>query len=144
MASNMLSIVALSLAFIMLPNAYHASADPGTMQAANGTNIMNGNGTANTMLNGTRMVTDSKMCLASVDRCVMVKMMHLSPKIQLEAGIGALDVTCNTGFQLVLKATDASPACVTSSTAAELVARGWALGQDQMTKIKMMYESSSQ
>ena len=89
---------------------------------------------------GIRMVTDSKMCLASVDRCVMVKKLNQSPRIQLSAGIGALDVSCKDGFQLVLKATDNSPACVRASTLDELVKSGWALSQDAMIKVKMMYE----
>ncbi|GEM_PF-2672022 len=100
-----------------------------------------GNGT---FLNGTRMVTDSKICLASVDRCAMVRMMHLPPRIQMEAGIGALDVECGQGFQLVLKALDASPACVTPSTASDLVARGWALGQGEFANIRAAFDDRGQ
>lgn len=36
-------------------------------------------------VNGTRLVTDSKMCLAKVDLCVMVKMMHAAPMKQINA-----------------------------------------------------------
>ncbi len=138
-------VTLLTLVLVIFSNMYYATAYSGTISIMpNSTSTMNETITEITMLNGTRMVTDSKMCLASVDRCVMVKMMHLPPKIQMEAGIGALDVACNSGFQLILKATDATPACVTPSTAAELILRGWALGQDELTKIKMMYEPNRQ
>lgn len=94
--------------------------------------------------NGTRMVSDSKMCLAGVDTCVMIKMLHASPIKQMNVGIGALDVSCKTDFQLVLKTTNNLPACVSSSTANELVKRGWALSQDAMMKEKLMFEPNSQ
>ena len=95
-------------------------------------------------MNGTRMVSDSKMCLAGVDRCVMVKMLHLAPIKQMNAGIGALDVSCSTDFQLVLKTTNNLPACVSPLTASELVKRGWALSQDAMMREKMMFEPNNQ
>jgi len=95
-------------------------------------------------LNGTRMVSDSKMCLAGVDRCVMVKMLHLPPIKQMNVGIGALDVSCKADFQLILKTINNLPACVSPSTANELVKRGWALSQDAMMKEKMMFEPNSQ
>lgn len=96
------------------------------------------------MMNGVRMVTDSKMCLASVDRCVMVKMMYQSPMIQLDVGIGALDVSCKSGYQLVLKATNNFPACVKPSTETELIKRGWAMSQEAMMKEKVQYEPNGQ
>jgi hypothetical protein len=94
--------------------------------------------------NGTRMVSDSKMCLAGLDTCVMVKMLHASPVKQMNVGIGALDVSCKTDFQLVLKTSNNLPACVSSSTANELVKRGWALSQDAIMKEKLMFEPNSQ
>ena len=93
---------------------------------------------------GTRMVSDSKMCLAGVDTCVMIKMLHAPPLKQMNVGIGALDVSCKTYFQLVLKTTSNLPACVSSDTANELVKRGWALSSDAMMKIKLMFEPNSQ
>ena len=93
---------------------------------------------------GTRMVSDSKMCLAGVDRCVMIKMFHAPPLKQMNVGIGALDVSCKADFQLVLKTTNNLPACVSSSTANELVKRGWALNPDAMMKVKLMFEPNSQ
>src|SRR5260370_5580228 len=95
-------------------------------------------------MNGTRMVSDSKMCLAGVDRCVMIKMLHAPPLKQMNVGIGALDVSCKADFQLVLKTIDNLPACVSSSTANELVKRGWALSQDAMMKEKLMFEPNSE
>jgi hypothetical protein len=94
--------------------------------------------------NGTRMVSDSKMCLAGVDTCVMIKMLHAPPLKQMNVGIGALDVSCKVDFQLVLKTTNNLPACVSSSTANELVKRGWALSSDAMMKEKLMFEPNSQ
>lgn len=49
-----------------------------------------------------------------------------SPRVQAEQGVSIQDIKCVEGLQLVLKAEDHSPACVTSSTAQKLVARGWA------------------
>ena len=94
--------------------------------------------------NGTRMVTDSKMCLAGVDTCVMAKIMHRPPIDQMKVGIGALDISCKPDFQLVLKASNNLPACVNPSTANELVKRGWALSQDAMMREKMMLEPNGQ
>ncbi len=49
-----------------------------------------------------------------------------SPLNQFKSGVNSSDVKCNSGFQLVIKAVDDSPACVTSQTAQKLVERGWA------------------
>ena len=94
--------------------------------------------------NGTRMVSDSKMCLAGVDTCVMIKIIHAPPLKQMNVGIGALDVSCKPDFQLVLKTTNNLPACVSSTTADELVKRGWALSPDAMMKEKSMFEPNGQ
>ncbi len=91
----------------------------------------------------TRLVTDSKMCLAKVDLCVMVKKLHIAPIKQVSAGIGALDVACKPDYQLVLKATNNMPSCVKPSDAQELVKRGWALSQDDITKLRMTYEPNT-
>jgi hypothetical protein len=93
--------------------------------------------------NGTRIVSDSRMCLAGVDTCVMAKMRHAPPIKQMEVGIGALDISCQADFQLVLKAINNMPACVSPSTVNELVKRGWALSQDAMMKEKMMFEPNN-
>jgi hypothetical protein len=54
----------------------------------------------------------------------------LSPKKQTDQGVPPLGVICKFGFQLVLKASDGSPACVNPSSVDKLVARGWAQSQD--------------
>ena len=48
------------------------------------------------------------------------------PLKQFKSGIKAQDVKCNTGFELVIKSTDGSPACVKPDTASKLVELGWA------------------
>ncbi len=50
-----------------------------------------------------------------------------SPLMQVKHGVLIQDIKCMEGMQLILKADDDSPACVTSSTATELVTRGWAM-----------------
>jgi hypothetical protein len=50
----------------------------------------------------------------------------LDPLKQFQSGISAKDVQCQSGFSLVLKASDGSPACVHSSSVQILIQRGWA------------------
>ena len=50
----------------------------------------------------------------------------LSPLKQFKSGISAQQVECNVGFELIIKATDNSPACVSHSSASVLINRGWA------------------
>ena len=49
----------------------------------------------------------------------------LPPLDQLKSGVMVQDIQCIEGMQLVLKAEDNSPACVTPATAQELVKWGW-------------------
>ncbi len=49
-----------------------------------------------------------------------------SPLEQIKSGISPNNVVCKEEFQLVIKAEDGSPACVTSDTAQKLIERGWA------------------
>jgi hypothetical protein len=56
-----------------------------------------------------------------------------SPLKQFNSGINPNDVKCNSGFQLIIKAKDGSPACVTPQTAQKLVERGWAKSISQTT-----------
>ena len=53
----------------------------------------------------------------------------LSPLKQFKSGTSAQQVECNTGLELILKATDNSPACVSHSSASVLIHRGWALAR---------------
>ena len=50
-----------------------------------------------------------------------------SPLKQFRSGIAANDVTCWQGFQLIFKAEDGSPACVTHDTAQNLLKYEWAM-----------------
>lgn len=51
----------------------------------------------------------------------------LSPLKQFKSGTSAQQVECNAGFELIIKATDNSPACVSHSSASVLIQRGWAI-----------------
>ncbi|NHH97481.1 hypothetical protein DYY66_0867 [Candidatus Nitrosotalea sp. FS] len=57
----------------------------------------------------------------------------LSPLKQIKSGIMIQDIQCIEGMQLVLKAEDNSPACVTDTTAQVLVMRGWAVNPSIQT-----------
>ena len=51
----------------------------------------------------------------------------LSPLKQFKSGTTAQQIVCNTGLELVIKAEDNSPACVSHSGASVLMERGWAI-----------------
>ena len=53
----------------------------------------------------------------------------MSPLKQFKSGVSAKAVTCESGYSLVIKAEDGSPACVHSSTVQVLILRGWATTQ---------------
>ena len=48
-----------------------------------------------------------------------------SPLKQLKSGVTAQTVQCNTGYELILKSEDGSPACMKPSTAKILIEREW-------------------
>lgn len=48
-----------------------------------------------------------------------------SPKEQLQAGIESAKVICREGYELLLKASDASPSCIKESHIEKLIERGW-------------------
>jgi len=50
----------------------------------------------------------------------------ISPRNQIAIGISPDSVICREGLELIFKATNGSPACVTSETLIKLVQRGWA------------------
>ena|SRR5438309_5161520 len=66
------------------------------------------------------------------------------PLKQIKHGILAHDVKCKTGFMLILKSVDGSPACVKVSSAIVLVMRGWAMSEDSMMKIMNQNMTSMQ
>lgn len=49
----------------------------------------------------------------------------LPPLQQFRSGTPANKISCEEGFQLIIKAEDGSPACVSSGTYSLLVERGW-------------------
>jgi len=53
----------------------------------------------------------------------------LSPLKQFKSGIAPSNIQCKTDFELIFKAEDGSPACVTPTNAEKLISRGWAKGQ---------------
>lgn len=57
-----------------------------------------------------------------------------SPLKQVKHGVLAHDVKCKTGFTLILKSTDGSPACVKISTVSVFVMRGWAMSENSTMK----------
>ena len=56
----------------------------------------------------------------------------IAPKKQLMSGVDVHEIQCNDGYDLVLKATDWSPACCKSSSVDQLIQRGWAADHDIM------------
>ena len=50
-----------------------------------------------------------------------------TPLQQIKKGVSFQDVRCKAGLELIYKATDGSPACVSILTKDKLVYRGWAL-----------------
>jgi thiol-disulfide isomerase/thioredoxin len=66
------------------------------------------------------------------------------PLKQIKHGVLAHDVKCKTGFTLILKSSDRSPACVKISSASVLVMRGWAMSGDSMMKIMNQNMTSMQ
>ena len=57
----------------------------------------------------------------------------MSPLKQFKSGINAQQVQCKTGLELVIKAENNSPACVSHSSASALMARGWAIASTTQT-----------
>lgn len=55
-----------------------------------------------------------------------------TPRAQVEGGVSASDVICKSDLELVLKAKNGMPACVSPSTAMKLIERGWAVKIDTM------------
>lgn len=49
----------------------------------------------------------------------------LPPLQQVEAGVASEDVVCDSGMELIMKASNNSPACVKPATAERLIQLGW-------------------
>jgi hypothetical protein len=71
-----------------------------------------------------------------------------SPRAQMKMGVDIHQIQCKAGHELVFKSTNWSPACVKSSSVAQLVEIGWAsnhipsedeiMKKDSMMKDNMM------
>ncbi len=66
------------------------------------------------------------------------------PLKQIKHGVLAHDVKCKSGFSLVLKLSDNSPACVKTSSVDKLVARGWTVSENAMMKMTNQNKTSMQ
>jgi hypothetical protein len=55
-----------------------------------------------------------------------IDMSKMSPKAQMKQGIAPGDVQCNQGFELVMKNSDSSAACINLHSVEKLIQRGWA------------------
>ena len=60
-----------------------------------------------------------------LDQPVESQKTHKSPRAQIRDGIVSTEVICKEGFELLLKTSDGSPACVKRLTAQKLIERGW-------------------
>ncbi len=134
-----LLLVAFTIAAVFTTSyAYAAYGNYGSMQS-NGTGpsstlSLKDNVTASVVRNGTMMNNHNMTSSMSGNGTMMNKtttngmgnMMAGFPLQQIRHGVSIHDVKCNPGMQLVLKAEDGSPACVTPTTAVKLIARGWA------------------
>ena len=50
---------------------------------------------------------------------------HMSPRAQMNQGIDSDDVQCRQDFELVMKNSDGSAACINSQSVEKLIQRGW-------------------
>lgn len=60
----------------------------------------------------------------------------MSPLKQFKSGTSTLQVECKTGLELIIKAKDNSPACVSHSSASVLINRGWAIANTIATNTR--------
>ena len=51
---------------------------------------------------------------------------YMSPRAQTKHGIDPGDVQCRQDFELVMKTSDGSAACINSHSVEKLIQRGWA------------------
>jgi thiol-disulfide isomerase/thioredoxin len=90
------------------------------------------------------MKMNDSMLRNNITNGIMNDQMMEHPLKQIKHGVLAHDVKCKTGFTVVLKSTDESPACVRTSSASVLVMRGWAMTEDSMMKIMNQNMTSMQ
>ena len=99
------------------------TADPSTWTGVKGEVLSFGQAASDTtMVPSSNMTTTTSTPTASTAS----PSQSLSPLKQFKSGVTAKSVQCQSGFSLVLKAEDSSPACVHSSSVQILIQRGWA------------------
>jgi FtsP/CotA-like multicopper oxidase with cupredoxin domain len=66
-----------------------------------------------------------------------------SPKAQMIHGVSAQDVKCREGFQLVIKSSDNSPACIKPASVSKLMSWGWikSVAADTQAKVQKLQVS---
>lgn len=66
-----------------------------------------------------------------------------SPRAQLIHGVSAQDVQCREGFQLVIKTSDSSPACIKPTSVSKLMGWGWikSVAADMQAKVQKLQVS---
>ncbi|MDE1770487.1 MAG: hypothetical protein KGI28_08060 [Thaumarchaeota archaeon] len=72
------------------------------------------------------MLLSNMISVYGVDAVSAVNLSSSSPLKQFKSGTLPENIKCNDGLQLIIKATDGSPACVKPATAITLVSWGWA------------------
>ena len=65
-----------------------------------------------------------KVVISSLD-IEIPAIIYKSPREQIHSGIAPTEVVCKEGFELLLKTSDGSPACVKESSVSKLIERGW-------------------
>jgi thiol-disulfide isomerase/thioredoxin len=81
------------------------------------------------------MKMNDSMMNSTMTNGIMKDQMMASPLNQIKHGVLVHDVKCKTGFALILKSSDRSPACVKYSSVNVLVMRGWAMNEGSIMKI---------
>ncbi len=76
--------------------------------------------------NGTRIPLSNYVATFTISKSDI-----MSPLEQFRSGTSATQVECMTGFELVIKSENNSPACVLHSSVSVLMDRGWAIASDE-------------
>jgi len=66
------------------------------------------------------------MCEEKEHHASEMALSKMSPRAQMKHGIASGDVMCRGGFELVMKNSDSSAACINSHSVEKLIQRGWA------------------
>jgi hypothetical protein len=94
------------------------SAYPGGNNTISSTNMPTGTNASSTIPSNTPVAPMTSTPTTTLQNI-------LSPLQQFRSGTPANKISCEEGFQLIIKSEDGSPACVDSGTYTLLVERGW-------------------